>query len=84
MNVSIGPRWETFIDDLVKAGRYATASEVMRDALRLVEERETKLQALKDTIRASMERGGRNTSEDVRAFVEADLEAWATSQKKAG
>jgi antitoxin ParD1/3/4 len=81
MNVSIGSRWESFVDELVKAGRYATASEVMRDGLRLVEEREAKLQALKDTINASIAEGGSNTSEHMRAFVEADLEAWDKARK---
>ena len=30
MNVSVGKRWEEFIDALVKSGRYASATEVMR------------------------------------------------------
>jgi antitoxin ParD1/3/4 len=81
MNISIGSRWEEFVDGLVKAGRYSTASEVMREGLRLVEEREAKLQALRDTLTASIERGGRNSSEDVRAYVLADLEAWEKERK---
>ncbi|HEY8261860.1 MAG TPA: type II toxin-antitoxin system ParD family antitoxin, partial [Methylosinus sp.] len=40
MNVSVGKHWEEFIDSLVKQGRYASATEVMREGLRLVEERE--------------------------------------------
>jgi antitoxin ParD1/3/4 len=42
MNVSIGDRWEAFIDAAVKNGRYASASGVVREGLRLVEEREAK------------------------------------------
>lgn len=76
MNVSVGPRWEGFIESVVKEGRYGSASEVVRAGLRLVEERESKLQALRDTINASIERGGRNSSADVRRAVENALDEW--------
>jgi putative addiction module CopG family antidote len=39
MNVSIGDRWQSFVDRIVKDGRYGSASEVVREGLRLVEER---------------------------------------------
>ncbi len=58
MNVSIGDRWESFIEAAVKAGRYGSASEVVREGLRLVEEREAKLKALKATIDESIATGG--------------------------
>jgi Bacterial antitoxin of ParD toxin-antitoxin type II system and RHH len=31
MNVSIGERWEAFVDRIVRAGRYSSASEVVRE-----------------------------------------------------
>ena len=43
MNVSIGERWENFVERAVRDGRYGSASEIVREGLRLVEERETKL-----------------------------------------
>jgi antitoxin ParD1/3/4 len=61
MNVSIGERWEQFVDKAVKAGRYGSASEVVREGLRLVEEREAKLTALKAIIDASIAAGGEVT-----------------------
>jgi antitoxin ParD1/3/4 len=70
MNVSVGKRWEEFIDALVKSGRYASATEVMREGLRLVEEREAKLQSLRETIEASLAEGGENTIADARARIE--------------
>ena len=74
MNVSVGERWEGYVDSVVKAGRYGSASEVVREGLRLVEERESKLQALRDTISASIDRGGSHTHEEVWASVQAVLD----------
>jgi antitoxin ParD1/3/4 len=71
MNVSIGDRWENFVDTIVKEGRYSSASEVVREGLRLVEEREAKLNALRETLAASIARGGENTEADVDAAMDA-------------
>lgn len=38
MNVSLTPELEKFVSDKVSAGRYNSASEVVREALRLLEE----------------------------------------------
>jgi antitoxin ParD1/3/4 len=37
MNVSLGDKWERFVESKVKSGDYQTASEVLRDGLRLLE-----------------------------------------------
>lgn len=74
MNVSVGERWESYIEELLKDGRYGSASEIVREGLRLVEERERKLQALRDTINASIEQGGSYTSEEVMAHVRESLD----------
>ncbi|PZP41126.1 MAG: type II toxin-antitoxin system ParD family antitoxin [Agrobacterium fabrum] len=37
---NIGPHYEGLVRALVESGRYASASEVMRDSLRLLEQRE--------------------------------------------
>ena len=65
MNVSLGERWEGFVASIVEQGRYGSASEVVREGLRLVEEREAKLIALRDTIEASIARGGSNNDDDI-------------------
>lgn len=70
MNVSIGERWEGYVEALLKTGRYASASEVIREGLRLVEERETKLAALRETVETSLARGGENTDDDVDRRLE--------------
>lgn len=70
MNVSIGQRWEGFVDAAVKTGRYGSASEVVREGLRLVEEREAKLEALRETLNASIARGGEHSVDDVRTHLD--------------
>ena len=46
-SVSLGEDWEEFIKSEVSSGRYGSASEVVRDALRTMEERKSKLDALR-------------------------------------
>ncbi len=73
MNVSIGARWEEFVASVVGEGRYGSASEVVREGLRLVEEREARLQALRETLDASIARGGSHSSEQVAAALDAAM-----------
>lgn len=65
MNVSVGRRWEGFVEAAVKSGRYGSASEVVREGLRLVEEREAKLAALRETLDSAIARGGENSEADL-------------------
>lgn len=46
-SLSLGEHWEVFIKNEVASGRYGSASEVVRHALRNLEERKTKLSALR-------------------------------------
>lgn len=71
MNVSIGERWESFVEEIVRAGRYSSASEVVREGLRLVEEREAKLRALRQTVDRSIEEGGALSDEEIGASIAA-------------
>lgn len=83
MNVSVGQRWEAFIEQIVNEGRYASVSEVVREGLRLVEEREQKLKALREHVQAAVAEGGRYSAEDVLSDVEAHLTRWEKTQKAA-
>ena len=54
---TLGDHFEGFVKSLVAGGRYASASEVMRDSLRLLEEREQLREAKLAALRADIEDG---------------------------
>ena len=53
-NVMLTEHQTAFVEEMVSAGRYQNASEVLRDGLRLVEERQRQYQASLDAIRAKL------------------------------
>ena len=46
-SLSLGGHWEDFIKGEIKSGRYSTASEVIRAALRELEDRGKRLEVLR-------------------------------------
>lgn len=56
-NVVLTDRHEQIIDSLVSSGRYQNASEVLRDGLRLVEEREQQSALKLDLLREAARLG---------------------------
>lgn len=40
MNVNLGPVFDQFVSDLLKSGHYQTQSEILREGLRLLKEKE--------------------------------------------
>ena len=65
MNVSIGPRWESFVEAVVADGRYESADAIMLQGLKLVEERDRKMKALRETIQDAIALGGSHSVEEV-------------------
>ena len=60
MNVSLTPELEKFVKDKVATGRYTSSSEVVREALRVLEEREERLEELRREVQKgidSLDRG---------------------------
>ena len=56
-SVTLGKHFEKFISQQIKKGRFSSASEVIRAALRLLEEREVKLNALRQALQEGEKSG---------------------------
>jgi antitoxin ParD1/3/4 len=50
ISAELGNQLETYVTSLVKTGRYHSKSEVLREGVRLIQERETRLVALDAAI----------------------------------
>ncbi len=65
MNVSLGEKWENFIEQKLKTGDYQSASELVRDGLRLLEQRDllaqrgmvSNIEELQDALLAGVRSG---------------------------
>jgi antitoxin ParD1/3/4 len=57
MNVSLTPELEQYIRTKVDSGRYLSASEVVREALRLLEQKEIRLEDLRVEIQKGLDSG---------------------------
>lgn len=75
---TLGKHFETFVQKQLASGRYGNASEVVRAALRLMEERERRLALLDAGIAqglADLNAGRVHDADDVFAEIKAELEA---------
>lgn len=75
LTVALGPHYEEFIQSAIASGRYNNASEVVRSALRRLEDDEARLTVL----RAAIDEG--DASGDVADF---DREAFLSELKAQG
>ena len=67
-SVNLSDHFCNFIAEQVETGRYGSASEVLRAGLRILEQREARLQALKNALQDGLDSG---VADDF------DFEAWA-------
>ena len=56
-SVSVGEQLDNFISRMVDSGRYGSASEVMRSALRLLEQQESHDQVVRNAVVEGLESG---------------------------
>ena len=88
MNVSLTPELEQFVQSRVASGRFQTASEVVREGLRLLEERElsreTALKELRAKIRRAVEQADRGELLDGDAVFEEIRKLSARRRAKKG
>ncbi|MBM0744455.1 type II toxin-antitoxin system ParD family antitoxin [Phormidium sp. CLA17] len=74
MNVSLTPELEQYVHGKVKSGRYLSASEVVREALRLLEDRdrlrEIQLAKLQKEIAIGVEKGDQGEVFDGEAVIQ--------------
>jgi antitoxin ParD1/3/4 len=56
-SISLGNHFENFIESTVSKGRFSNASEVVRAGLRLLEEEENRIAALRNAIQEGIDSG---------------------------
>lgn len=75
-SITLGEHFDGFIASQIQSGRYGSASEVVRSALRLLESQETKLNTLRQLLSEGEESGVADY--DIDSFI-AELD---NEQKK--
>ena len=67
-SIALSGHFAAFVEEQVNKGRYGNVSEVVRAGLRILEEREAKLEALRGAINEGLESGPAEPF-DVEAFI---------------
>ncbi|MBX3560320.1 MAG: type II toxin-antitoxin system ParD family antitoxin [Sphingomonas sp.] len=84
ISADLGQKLESFVADLVATGRYNSKSEVLREGVRLIQEREARLAALDASIArglADAEAGRTVPAEEVFDRLEGKYRALAAGRK---
>jgi antitoxin ParD1/3/4 len=78
ISADVGPQLEEYIENLITKGRYNSKSEVIREGIRLVQEREARLAALHAAIEegiAAADAGDLYSAEEVFAEIDALIDS---------
>lgn len=70
-SVTLGAHFEGFIAEQIAQGRYGSASEVIRASLRLLEEHEQKMYALRRALKEGEDSGGADLPFDMNEIKQA-------------
>ena len=81
MNVSLTPELEQLVNEKVESGLYQTASEVVREALRLLKERDHARERLRSDVQAGFDALTRGEG---RAYDKASSRQLAEQVKSRG
>lgn len=68
-SITLGNHFAEFVEERIAAGRYDSTSEMVRAGLRLLEEQEMKVEALRAAL-IEDEESGPATAFDIDAFVD--------------
>jgi antitoxin ParD1/3/4 len=79
-SLTLGKHWEMFVKKEVASGRYGSASEVVRAALRELEERGKRLDALRAHLAEGAEQAARG--EGIRNLGVKDVVAQAKARRR--
>jgi putative addiction module CopG family antidote len=71
-SVALSPRLETFVREQVEGGRYNNVSEVVRDGLRLLEQRQQEDAAKLDALRRAVATGVADIDEGRFTVIDPD------------
>ncbi len=84
ISADLGQQLEAFVSSLVETGRYGSKSEVLREGVRLIQDRETQLAALDAMIGralADSDEGTGKPADEVFDRLEAKYRAMAVDEK---
>jgi len=88
MNISLTPELEAYVVSKVQTGRYTSASEVVREGLRLLEEQDQLSRLRRERLRQLVDEGmadlrsGRSAILDAEEMNAIKAEARASAQKR--
>jgi antitoxin ParD1/3/4 len=84
ISADLGPQLESFVAKLVETGRYNSKSEVLREGIRLIQERETRLSVLDQALArglADAETDRVKSMSDVVARLEAKYQSMSPAKE---
>jgi len=77
ISADLGKPLEDYVEELVKSGRYRSRSEVLREGIRLVQEREVKLERFKREVQKGIDAADRGELDDAEMVFDELLQRYA-------